>query len=183
MTQSDTARPALDLQLFGEGPARDARFTVCEVWAELENFPDGTPERDHEFLHRQMNEEMCVMENAARSLAEFPDADWSVRKGLARQCADEARHTMNYHRLLVARGGKLGEHPIMNFQYRILGKIDNLVGLKENVILGHLIPAGTGFHNHQSSEVRIRPEAQQELRDEHARVLALFVARYEEVRS
>ena len=128
MTQSDTARPALDPQLFGDGPARDARFTVREVWAELENFPNGRPERDHEYLHRQMNEEMCVMENAARSLADFPDAEWSVRKGLARQCADEARHAMNYHRLLVARGGHLGQYPIMNFQYRILGKIDNLLG-------------------------------------------------------
>ena len=27
----------------------------------------------------------------------------------------------------------------------ISGKIDQLLGLKENVILGHLIPAGTGF--------------------------------------
>ena len=27
----------------------------------------------------------------------------------------------------------------------LAGKVDNLVGLKENVILGHLIPAGTGF--------------------------------------
>jgi hypothetical protein len=27
--------------------------------------------------------------------------------------------------------------------------IDKLVGLKENVILGHLIPAGTGFKKHQ----------------------------------
>jgi DNA-directed RNA polymerase subunit beta' len=26
------------------------------------------------------------------------------------------------------------------------GKIDLLSGLKENVIVGHLIPAGTGFH-------------------------------------
>ncbi|MDB4670935.1 DNA-directed RNA polymerase subunit beta', partial [Pirellulaceae bacterium] len=34
------------------------------------------------------------------------------------------------------------------------GKIDNLVGLKENVILGHLIPAGTGFRTFQESEVR-----------------------------
>ena len=128
MTPSDAARPPLDPLLFGDGPARDARFTVCEVWAELENFSDGTPERDHEFLHRQMNEEMCVMENAARSLADFPDAEWGVRKGLARQCADEARHTMNYHRLLVARHGHLGQYPITNFQYRILGKIDNLIG-------------------------------------------------------
>ena len=54
----------------------------------------------------------------------------------------------------------------------LAGKIDNLVGLKENVILGHLIPAGTGFNTHQESEVRIRPEAQQELRAEHARILA-----------
>lgn len=27
-----------------------------------------------------------------------------------------------------------------------LGKVDNLEGFKENVIMGHLIPAGTGFH-------------------------------------
>lgn len=54
----------------------------------------------------------------------------------------------------------------------LAGKSDQLVGLKENVILGHLIPAGTGFKMHQNAEVRIRPEAQQELRDEHARVLA-----------
>ena len=29
----------------------------------------------------------------------------------------------------------------------IAGKKDNLEGLKENVIVGHLIPAGTGFNN------------------------------------
>ena len=41
----------------------------------------------------------------------------------------------------------------------LAGKIDKLVGLKENVILGHLIPAGTGFRTYQESEVRYRPEA------------------------
>jgi DNA-directed RNA polymerase subunit beta' len=41
----------------------------------------------------------------------------------------------------------------------LAGKVDNLVGLKENVILGHLIPAGTGFKTFQDSEVRIRPQA------------------------
>jgi DNA-directed RNA polymerase subunit beta' len=44
------------------------------------------------------------------------------------------------------------------------GKTDNLVGLKENVILGHLIPAGTGFNTFQSAEVRVRPEALDALR-------------------
>src|SRR5581483_2221911 len=37
----------------------------------------------------------------------------------------------------------------------LAGKVDYLVGLKENVILGHLVPAGTGFHSHQEAEVRL----------------------------
>ena len=42
----------------------------------------------------------------------------------------------------------------------LASKVDYLVGLKENVILGHLIPAGTGFKTHQEAEVRINaPEA------------------------
>jgi DNA-directed RNA polymerase subunit beta' len=41
----------------------------------------------------------------------------------------------------------------------LAGKVDYLVGLKENVILGHLVPAGTGFQSHQDSEVRVHPNA------------------------
>lgn len=37
----------------------------------------------------------------------------------------------------------------------LAGKVDKLVGLKENVILGHLIPAGTGFRMFQDGEVRV----------------------------
>ncbi len=51
------------------------------------------------------------------------------------------------------------------------GKVDHLVGLKENVILGHLIPAGTGFHTVQESEVRIHPAALEALAAEKERVL------------
>jgi DNA-directed RNA polymerase subunit beta' len=54
----------------------------------------------------------------------------------------------------------------------LAGKVDNLVGLKENVILGHLVPAGTGFKSFQESEVRIRPEALEALQAEKERVLA-----------
>jgi DNA-directed RNA polymerase subunit beta' len=54
----------------------------------------------------------------------------------------------------------------------LAGKIDNLVGLKENVILGHLIPAGTGFKTFQSAEVRVRPEALESLRMDRENILA-----------
>jgi DNA-directed RNA polymerase subunit beta' len=47
------------------------------------------------------------------------------------------------------------------------GKVDYLVGLKENVILGHLIPAGTGFQSHQEAEVRIYPNALEALAAPH----------------
>jgi DNA-directed RNA polymerase subunit beta' len=53
----------------------------------------------------------------------------------------------------------------------LAGKVDNLVGLKENVILGHLIPAGTGFRAFQDSEVRYRPEALQAMSLEKDKIL------------
>ncbi len=39
----------------------------------------------------------------------------------------------------------------------IEGKVDNLYGLKENVIIGKLIPAGTGFHTYQDRELVAPP--------------------------
>ncbi|MCK4300028.1 MAG: DNA-directed RNA polymerase subunit beta', partial [Planctomycetes bacterium] len=42
----------------------------------------------------------------------------------------------------------------------LAGRRDPLVGLKENVILGHLIPAGTGFRNYNRSRLlKLLPEA------------------------
>ena len=41
----------------------------------------------------------------------------------------------------------------------IAGKSDQLLGLKENVIIGKLIPAGTGMSRYRNIAVRIKPEA------------------------
>ena len=51
------------------------------------------------------------------------------------------------------------------------GKVDNLVGLKENVILGHLIPAGTGFRTFQESNVNYNLEAMQDVVQQPAQQL------------
>ena len=53
----------------------------------------------------------------------------------------------------------------------LAGKVDQLVGLKENVILGHLIPAGTGFRTFQESEVRYRPEVLEKMAAEQDQTL------------
>ena len=45
----------------------------------------------------------------------------------------------------------------------IRGRVDHLEGLKENVICGHLIPAGTGLKDYQDIIVGRTDEAAQEL--------------------
>jgi DNA-directed RNA polymerase subunit beta' len=44
----------------------------------------------------------------------------------------------------------------------ILGKIDYLRGLKENVIMGRLIPAGTGLDQYRDLEMKITEEIEEE---------------------
>lgn len=118
----------LDPDLFGPGPARDGRFVVRDVHRELVNLPADDPEATVEFLHRQMNEEVDGLEMSARNLTDFPDAPWELRLAIARQCSDEARHVEMFRRCFEARGGRVGQYPVMNFQYRILTKIDSLIG-------------------------------------------------------
>ena len=60
----------------------------------------------------------------------------------------------------------------------ITGRIDTLKGLKENVIVGRLIPAGTGFKSHQEKRLRRSEdliqatEAEQELSEQLSEVEA-----------
>ena len=115
-------------RLFAEDPARDERFTIRQRWIDLANYPEGDPNKEFEFLHRQMNEEINGLENSARCLADFPDADWELRMQLARQCSDEARHVIMFRNLFESRGGSVGQFPVINFQYRIITKIDSLAG-------------------------------------------------------
>ncbi len=45
----------------------------------------------------------------------------------------------------------------------VAGKVDYLLGLKENVIIGHLIPAGTGIEKYKSISVEPEPEDEEQL--------------------
>ena len=66
----------------------------------MHNVPESDPTRELDFFHRQMNEELNSVENAARNLTDFPDADWDIRMWLARQCSDEARHVLMFRKIL-----------------------------------------------------------------------------------
>ena len=45
----------------------------------------------------------------------------------------------------------------------VRGAMDGLKGLKENIIIGHLVPAGTGIHRFQEMEFLVGEPLQQEL--------------------
>lgn len=127
-TMADAHAAPPDRTLLADGPARDARFTVAERWLDCVNFPDGHPMREIEFFHRQMNEEVDSLECSARNLSDFPREEWALRMGLARQCADEARHAAMFRRIFESRGGCVGQYPVLNFQYRIVAHIGSLIG-------------------------------------------------------
>ena len=52
----------------------------------------------------------------------------------------------------------------------IKGKVDHLVGLKENVIIGKLIPAGTGLKRYNTVTPTVYEEVKQEIADENERL-------------
>jgi DNA-directed RNA polymerase subunit beta' len=47
-----------------------------------------------------------------------------------------------------------------------LGKVDRLRGFKENVIMGHLIPAGTGFPQYRNVRIAPQIEVEKQVEDE-----------------
>jgi uncharacterized ferritin-like protein (DUF455 family) len=109
-------------------PARDSRFRVIGDLKDALDYAPDHPDHDRAFLHRQLNEELNVLEIAASNLIDFPDEPWPLRMAIARQAADEARHAAALRRLLEARGGHVGEFPISNVLFDIVVAIPALVG-------------------------------------------------------
>ena len=109
-------------------PEREPCFTVVHTDAELQDWPDMSEMSRRQRLHRHMNNEVVSMEIAAQCIVDFPDAPWDLRLSLARQVADESRHTEMLLRRLVALNGFKGEFPIANFEWSVTMMIPDLVG-------------------------------------------------------
>ncbi|WP_305848855.1 DNA-directed RNA polymerase subunit beta' [Sedimentibacter sp. zth1] len=51
------------------------------------------------------------------------------------------------------------------------GKVDNLIGLKENVIIGKLIPAGTGMKKYRNVGIEVEKEEEEEKEEKEEEIL------------
>lgn len=107
-------------------PAREACFKVVHDASELADYADMSEVARRQRLHKHMHNEMQSLEMAAQSLADFPEAPWDVRMGLARQCWDETRHSRLLYRRLQEIGGYKGEFPVMNYEWSITCMMDSL---------------------------------------------------------
>lgn len=109
-------------------PAREDCFDVVHHDIEMKNWPGVEGQAGREKLHRHMNNETGAIEIAAQCLADFPSAPWDLRMRLARQCADESRHSEVLLRRLREMGGRKGEFPVANFEWGVTLMVDNLPG-------------------------------------------------------
>ncbi|HEV8123716.1 MAG TPA: DUF455 family protein [Gemmatimonadales bacterium] len=109
-------------------PAREPCFTVVHTDAEMADWPGMSDQSRRERLHRHMNNEAAALEIAAQCLVDFPETPWDLRMQLARQSADEARHTSILLQRLCELGGRKGEFPVANFEWCVTLMVDNLPG-------------------------------------------------------
>lgn len=111
-----------------EDPAREPCFTCVTLEREMAEWPDMSDLSRRERLHRHMNNECGALEIAAQALVDFPDVPWELRLRLARQAADEARHTAALLRRVRELGGRKGEFPIMNFEWGLTTLLPSMAG-------------------------------------------------------
>src|SRR5262249_48675793 len=109
-----------------EDPAREPCFQIVHLHHDVPDAPSTTPEGRLMRAHREFNQELQTMEIASLCLVDFPSAPWELRMELARQCWDEARHSLLAYQYLTELGGWKGMYPIANLNWSVVAMLDSL---------------------------------------------------------
>ena len=90
----------------------DHRFRYAESPAELEQTPEReTVEGLVYWLHGLFHGECQTVDRMGWLLVDFPDLPWAMRKDMAQQAWEEARHIQIGAQLIEGLGGRLGQYP------------------------------------------------------------------------
>ncbi len=121
----------------------------------------GINDKHIEIIIRQMMRKVTITDPGDTNFLQDDDIDrYSVRKENERVMNQGGKPAQYKPRLMGITKASLGTESFISAasfqettrvltQAAISGKTDHLLGLKENVIMGHLIPAGTGWKYHQ----------------------------------
>jgi DNA-directed RNA polymerase subunit beta' len=102
---------------------------------------------------RQLRDENSQLKRADKKLVEFRDAIPATSTPLLQGITRASLQTKSF----ISAASFQETTKVLN-EAALSGKVDNLLGLKENVIVGHLIPAGTGIRDFQNMIVASKEE-------------------------
>lgn len=144
-----------------------------------------------EVIIKQMLRKVEILDNGDSHYVNGETAEYSHVIEKNKQLKAQGKDEIVYQRLLMGitkaslstesfiSAASFQETTRVLTEASITGRIDNLKGLKENVIVGRLIPAGTGFKHHQDKRMRRLEdsmqvsEAEQELSEQLSEVEAV----------
>lgn len=102
---------------------------------------------------RKLRDENSILKRKDQKLIEARDAIPSTSSPLLQGITQASLHTKSW----ISAASFQETTKVLN-EAAVSGKIDELAGLKENVIVGHLIPAGTGLREYEKLIVGSKEE-------------------------
>ncbi|GAB4149930.1 MAG: hypothetical protein Kow00107_00260 [Planctomycetota bacterium] len=139
------------------GPERLQRYLVEEIQNVYRSQNVQIDDKHIEIIIRQMFSKVLVTSSGDTELLPNQEVPKSKIARINAEAAAEGRHTATFSPILkgIMKQGVQAESFISAASFQetskvltdaaISGRFDPLRGLKENVIVGHIIPAGTGF--------------------------------------
>lgn len=115
---------------------------------------------------RQVREENSKLKRRDLRLVEYRDAIPATSKSVLQGITRASLSTESF----ISAASFQETTKVLN-EAAITGKVDTLEGLKENVIVGHLIPAGTGMREFHSVLVGAKDDFEQLMPVKHADIL------------
>jgi hypothetical protein len=90
----------------------DSRFHYAETPDQLDEKPaDGSVDGLVYWLHGLFHGECQTVDRMGWLIVDFPDLPWEMRKDMAQQAWEEARHMQIVAQLIEGLGGRLGQYP------------------------------------------------------------------------
>lgn len=127
-----------------------------------------------EVIVRQMLKRVKIEENGDTEFLPGSLVDWLAFENRNAQMEEEGKEPAKGYRVLLGitkaslatdsflSAASFQETTRVLTEAAIKGKIDPLIGLKENVIIGKLIPAGTGMQRYRNIDIEIEKEEEEE---------------------
>jgi len=140
----------VDKWVFREENDRVLELKIVTDTGDSAKFKLGQP-----ITARELRDENSVLKRKDMKLVKVRDAEPAVSKPTLQGITQASLNTESF-----ISAASFQETTKVLSEAAIRGKLDELLGLKENVIVGHLVPAGTGFRGFDRVVVSSKEEAE-----------------------